>query len=61
MLKLFVAMVIIIVYPQCISNTLNVIANDVLQSFQMFIVIMIKILRLKCLFKSLQLSGVSKF
>jgi hypothetical protein len=44
MLKLFVAIVVIIVYPQCNSNTLNVIATDMLQSFKMFIVTVIKIL-----------------
>jgi hypothetical protein len=43
-MKLFVAMVVITVYPQCNSNKLNVIAIDVLQSFKMFIVIVIKIL-----------------
>jgi hypothetical protein len=42
--KLFVAMVVIIVYPQHNSITLNVIATDMLQSFKMFIVIVIKIL-----------------
>jgi hypothetical protein len=43
-LKLFVPMVIIIVYPQCNFNTLNVITTDMLQSFKMFIVTVIKIL-----------------
>jgi hypothetical protein len=43
-LKLFVAMVVITVYPQCNSNTLAVIATDMLQSFKMSIVTMIKIL-----------------
>jgi hypothetical protein len=41
-LKLFVAMVAIIVYPQCNSNTLNVIATHMLQLFKMFIVIVIQ-------------------
>jgi hypothetical protein len=41
-LKLFVAMVVIIVV--CNSNTLNVIATDMLQSFKMFIITVIKIL-----------------
>jgi hypothetical protein len=40
-LKLFVAIVVIAVYPQCNSNTLNVIATDMLQLFKMFIVIVI--------------------
>jgi hypothetical protein len=42
--KLFVAMVVIIVYPRHNSITLNVIATDMLQSFKMFIVVVIKIL-----------------
>jgi hypothetical protein len=37
-LKLFIVMVVIIVYSQCNSNTLNVIAAAMLQSFKMFIV-----------------------
>jgi hypothetical protein len=41
-LKLFVAMAVITVYPQCNSNTLNVIATDMLQLFKMFIVIVIQ-------------------
>jgi hypothetical protein len=41
-LKLSVAMVVIIVV--CNSNTLNVIATDMLQSFKMFIITVIKIL-----------------
>jgi hypothetical protein len=47
-------------YPQSNSNTLNVIATDMLQSFKMFIVTVIKILWFN-FFKSLQLHGVSKF
>jgi hypothetical protein len=41
-LKLFVAIVVITVYPQCKSNTLNVIATDILQLLKMFIVILIQ-------------------
>jgi hypothetical protein len=41
-LKLFVTMVVIKVYQQCNSNTLNVIATDILQLFKMFIVIVIQ-------------------
>jgi hypothetical protein len=41
-LKLFVTMVVIIVYPQCNSNTVNVIATDMLQLLKMFIVIVIQ-------------------
>jgi hypothetical protein len=37
-LKLFVEMVVITVYRQCNSNTLNAIVTDMLQSFKMFIV-----------------------
>jgi hypothetical protein len=54
-LKLFVAIVGITVYPQCNSNILKVITTDMLQSFIMFIVILIKILLFKMFFKSLQL------
>jgi hypothetical protein len=43
-LKVFVARVVIAVYPQCNSNTLKAIATDMLQSFKMFIVTVIKIL-----------------
>jgi hypothetical protein len=43
-LKLFVTMVLITVYPQCNSNTLNIIATNMLKLFKMFIVIVIKIL-----------------
>jgi hypothetical protein len=42
-LKLFVAVVVITMYSWCDSNTLNVIAIDMLQSFKMFIVTVIKI------------------
>jgi hypothetical protein len=42
-LKLFVAVVVSTVYPHCNFNTLNVIAIDMLQSFKMFIVTVIKI------------------
>jgi hypothetical protein len=35
-------MAVITVYPQCNSNTLNVIATDMLQLFKMFIVIVIQ-------------------
>jgi hypothetical protein len=41
-LKLFIVMVVITVYPQCNSNILNVIATDMLQLFKMFIVIVIQ-------------------
>jgi hypothetical protein len=41
-LKLFIAMVVITVYTQCNSNTLNVIVTDMLQLFKMFIVIVIQ-------------------
>jgi hypothetical protein len=41
-LKLFIAMVVITVYPRCNFNTLNVIATDMLQLFKMFIVIVIQ-------------------
>jgi hypothetical protein len=40
-LKLFIAMVVIAVYPQCNFNILNVIATNMLQLFKMFIVIVI--------------------
>jgi hypothetical protein len=40
-LKLFIVMVIITVYPQCNSNTLKVIATDMLQSFKIFIIIVV--------------------
>jgi hypothetical protein len=60
-LKLFIGMVVIIVYPQCNSNTLNVIATDMLESFKMFIVTVIKYCDSKCFIKSLQLHGVLKF
>jgi hypothetical protein len=43
-LKLFVAMVVIIVYPQYNSNTLNDIATNMMQSFKMFIATVNKIL-----------------
>jgi hypothetical protein len=43
-LKLFIAMVVILVYSQCDSNTLNVIATGMLQSFKIFIVSAIEIL-----------------
>jgi hypothetical protein len=43
-LKLFVAIIVIRVYPHFNSNTLNVIATNMLQSFKMFIVTLIKIL-----------------
>jgi hypothetical protein len=41
-LKLFIVMVVITVYPQCNSNILNVIATDMLQLFKIFIVIVIQ-------------------
>jgi hypothetical protein len=41
-LKLFIVMVVITVYPQYNSNILNVIATDMLQLFKMFIVIVIQ-------------------
>jgi hypothetical protein len=41
-LKLFIVMVVITVYPQCNSNILNVIAIDMLQLFKIFIVIVIQ-------------------
>jgi hypothetical protein len=40
--KLFIAMVVIAVYPQCNFNTLNVIATNMLQLFKMFIIIVIQ-------------------
>jgi hypothetical protein len=40
-------MIIIIVYPQCNFNTLNVITTDMLQSFKMFIVSVIENVLLK--------------
>jgi hypothetical protein len=43
-------MVVITVYPHCNSNTLTVIAAYMLQSFKMFIVTVIKILRFKIFF-----------
>jgi hypothetical protein len=42
-LKLFIAVVVSTVYPQCNFNTLNIIAIDILQSFKIFIVTVIKI------------------
>jgi hypothetical protein len=60
-LKLFVTMVVIKVYQQCNSNTLNVIATDILQLFKMFIVIVIqnifKIIVIAVLVKILILAG----
>jgi hypothetical protein len=38
-LKLFVTMVLITVYSQCNSNTLNIIATDMLQTFKMFVIV----------------------
>jgi hypothetical protein len=50
-------MVIIIVYPQCNSNTLNVIATDMLQSFKMFIVTMIKNIMIQNVFLIIAIAG----
>jgi hypothetical protein len=41
-LKLFIAMVVITVYPECNSKILNVIITVMLQLFKMFIVIVIQ-------------------
>jgi hypothetical protein len=57
----FIAMVVITVYPWCNSNTLNVIAIDMLQSFKMFIVTMIKILQFKMFLKISAIAGHVKF
>jgi hypothetical protein len=54
-------MVVITVYPWCNSNTLNVIAIDMLQSFKMFIVTMIKILQFKMFLKISAIAGHVKF
>jgi hypothetical protein len=54
-------MVVIIVYPQCNSNTVNVIATDMLQLLKMFIVIVIqnifKIIKIVVPVKILILAG----